>query len=558
MRRPSRNAVRLLLALVVLASAGSLAASYVQADTVGSKAVQSDRPRASTGPGSPSENTTNETTDGTHSAEANATRTNGTAAPRTIEMRSRLNRSNVTTTGRPVGNLTVVATQGFFVTDEQAELVAFDESGDLVYYDDAYRVYFDVDPVPDARYTVQYVAAKHFGGDDCAAFETDRCTRNVVERVNLTTGNVTRIYAKVTPGIGSTRWHDADRLDEDHLVAADVYRDGIFVVNTSAGGPAATGVPEDGSLDAEGTGGVITTRWNASQIYSRDIGGKEGDWTHINDVEVLDDGRIMVSVRNMDQVIFLEPCDYGTAGEHDPSDDCAGYVANESWTLGTDENYEILFEQHNPDYIPPERGGPAVIVADSENNRIVEYQRVDGDWARTWTWKDVRLQWPRDADRLPNDNTLVTDTHGDRVAEVTPGGRVVWSVHIGMPYDAERLGTGDESAGGRSMAAIRDARRDENASAGGAGLVAPGAGTSTRGSPTPVGAVLLWLKSVVPSYLINSALYVAPGWVQFAELVVATGAAVTLVGWTGLEWYWSRFSVRRGLGRLRGRLRRGE
>jgi hypothetical protein len=77
-------------------------------------------------------------------------------------------------------------------------------------------------------------------------------------------------------------------------------------------------------------------------------------------------------------------------------------------------NGSLFYEQHNPDYIPEERGGPAVLVADSENGRVVEYGRTpgngtpvtDGTWERTWQWRDGRLQWPRDADRLPNGGWL--------------------------------------------------------------------------------------------------------------------------------------------------------
>ena len=130
----------------------------------------------------------------------------------------------------------------------------------------------------------------------------------------------------------------------------------------------------------------------------------------------------------------------------------------ENWTLGSDDDHDTLYEQHNPDYIPAERGGPAIVLADSENDRVTEFQReggagADGEWERAWTWSDDRLEWPRDADRLPNGNTLVTDTDGGRVLEVAPNGSVVWSVGVRGGYDAERLGTGDESAGGPAMSA---------------------------------------------------------------------------------------------------------
>ena len=55
------------------------------------------------------------------------------------------------------------------------------------------------------------------------------------------------------------------------------------------------------------------------------------------------------------------------------------------------------------------------------------------------------LNEPRDADRLPNGNTLVSDRMGHRTVEVTPEGRIVWEVYTPYEtYDAERGGPGSE------------------------------------------------------------------------------------------------------------------
>jgi hypothetical protein len=282
------------------------------------------------------------------------------------------------------------------------------------------------------------------------------------------------------------------------------------------------------------------------------MGGKEGDWTHINDVEVLPDGRVMVSVRNMDQVVFLAP-DTGQDGT---------WGAQETWSLGTDDRHSVLFEQHNPDYIPASRGGPAVLVADSENGRVVEYERSNETWNRTWGWTDARLQWPRDADRLPSGNTLVVDSHGDRVLEVRPDGRITWSVTVGMPYDAERLGTGDESAGGESMSAIQ-ARQNESNESGVLGVgpdsirLPGGSGDGTVVKPPSGPAAQFWLtlKSVLPPHVVNGLLYMSPSGIQFSDLVFAAVFLLTGLVWGGLELRWSSrqplAALRRRLGRVR-------
>lgn len=120
--------------------------------------------------------------------------------------------------------------------------------------------------------------------------------------------------------------------------------------------------------------------------------------------------------------------------------------------LGEDDEYQTLYEQHNPMYLEGENSTPTILIADSENDRVVEYSRVggppgEGDWERTWTLTG-NLNWPRDADRLPNGNTLVTDTMNHRVIEVTPAGEVVWEMHAPWAtYDAERVAYSDEAGG---------------------------------------------------------------------------------------------------------------
>jgi len=470
MKRPSKLQLRVLFAVVLLVSAGAVAVSFATAKTnLANTADGESGPNSSSG----------------------------------LQLEEVLNQSSVDASGTASGNLTVVATQGFYVSDEQAELVAFSESGEVVYYDDSYRVYFDVDPVPEKRLTVDYLASKHREGARCSSVPTDRCTYNVFTRVNLTTGEETEIYGEVTPRIYSARWHDIDWYNDTHLVVADILQDSIRLVNA--------------------TTDETTWRWNASRVYADDQGGKRGDWTHINDVEVTPDGRIMASMRNMDQAVFVDP----------------GEGAKESSTLGVDDNHTTLYEQHNPDYIPEENGGPAIVVADSENGRVVEYQRRDSEWEQTWKWRDSRLQWPRDADRLPNNNTLIVDTHGDRVAEVAPNGSVVWSVTIGMPYDVERLGTGDESTGGPSMAAIEAAEGD----------------SITRANRGLVATFWLTVKDLTPSLIANGLLYAAPSWMRFTDLVFTLIAGLSLVSWGVTELYWSRYSPVGYLRSLPGRVR---
>jgi hypothetical protein len=501
-----RRVIRGVCLAIVLVSILLLAQSYVTAsDRPTTDGSPSLRPGAPPAIDTPTPRSTPRDLEGTPTL----TPTPGilTPTPASIGVESRLDRSTLGDGGTvpPADDLTVVATQGFFVSDETAELVVFTEGGEVVYHDDRYESYFDVDPVPGTTHTVEYVVAAQIAGDACEDFDPHWCTRNVVERVNLSTGSIETVLAHRNPKIYGTRWHDVDRINDTHRVLANIDKDTVEVVDVRSG--------------------TITWRWHASALYNRSQGGKEGDWTHVNDVEVLDDGRLMVSVRNMDEVIFLRP------GE--------GVLENQ--TLGTDQNHDVLYEQHNPDYIPPERGGPAVVVADSENNRILEFHREEGNWTKAWQWRDARLQWPRDADRLPNGNTLVVDTHGDRVVEVAPNGTIVWSVHVGMGYDAERLGTGDESAGGHAY----DTGADAGTGVDGAATAGPTVGLSER--------LLIGLKDVLPSVAVNGLLYLAPSWVRFTDLLVAGVLLTTIVVRIGFAWRWSDRSVRGTVGGARTR-----
>jgi hypothetical protein len=392
-------------------------------------------------------------------------------------------------------NITVVTGDSTaFVTNDgdgprkRAEIVAFAPNGSVYYYNESHTRYWDVDPVEGTDATVEYVYAEHLSAEACNAQRV--CTRNGVERVNLTTGEVTDIYSRITPGKHSTRWHDVDRLDDERLLVADIDRDRAYVVNT--------------------TTELVTWSWDAQADFNTSSGGPyPHDWTHINDVEYVElDGRptVMVSVRNHDQVVFV---DMETG-------------LREEWTLGSDGNHSRLYEQHNPDFIPASEGGPAVLVADSENGRAIEYQRQNGSWVQSWEWQDQRLTWVRDADRLPNGHTLMADSNGDRILEIDEEGTVVWSIDMGFPYEAERLGTGDESTGGPSAAA--------------ADLPSRVPDTENRSA---VSSVTAW----APQSVVNGIAYILPGWVGVLEVVAALGLLLVLPLWLVAEWRKRRVDV---------------
>lgn len=420
----------------------------------------------------------------------------------------------------------------------EAEIVAYDHNGSVIYYNDTHDRYWDVDPSPKGEMTVEYVASDQLNGSACELDASDRngpdpaptdqdtntddadtdtggdtdpartdeaveenaCTRAVIERLNLSTGVVTPIYEEVAPSDALDPWRDADRINNTHYAVADMARNQVFGVDTRTG--------------------EYTWEWYASTTFAFDTGGNYlQDWTHMNGVEVLPDGRIMASVRNHDRVVFLDP-------ERPPE---RAVVAG--WTLGED-NHTVLREQYGPDYVPPANGGPAVVVADAGNDRVVEYQRRNGTWVRTWEWTDGPLQWPRDADRLLNGHTLVTDTNGDRVVEVDRTGAVVWNVSVGLPYDAERIETGPKRTDGPSATRIVAGRSGDGAD--GAALTAEPNGTNTSVAARITGTIEQW----VPKPVVTGMLYVSPLWVDVLDLLALCVLVVTALCWLVAELRW--------------------
>lgn len=183
-------------------------------------------------------------------------------------------------------------------------------------------------------------------------------------------------------------------------------------------------------------GGEVTWEWNASSFYDAPPDPTTTDWLHINDVDVIDKGRYLVSVRNANQIVIVQRgsgvvdvINEDTSDTNDASCRGSGQLAD------YDRDGEVkcgdptvLDHQHNPQWL----GDGAVLVADSENDRVVELHRTtNGGWRPEWTLEGaggIAFNWPRDADRLPNGNTLITDTLNRRIVEVNESGEVVWSV----------------------------------------------------------------------------------------------------------------------------------
>jgi outer membrane protein assembly factor BamB len=289
-------------------------------------------------------------------------------------------------------HVTWISTQGHWRGLGGGELVAVDtDTGAVVWSHDRYNHYYDVDPLNESHLLV--TAGGVWSGQ--WAVEIDWREDRVVRKVRVPWDT-----------------HDVDALPSGDWVVADKDRSRVLEVD-----------PDTGDVG-------WTYRFDAH--YDRESNGVAGDFTHLNDVDAVRNGSAyLLSPRNFDRVLVVNRTTRET-----------------EWVLGAQGEHAVLERQHNPTLLETAaEGGPTVLVADSENDRVVEYRRSGGEWRATWSYAG-NLSWPRDADRLPNGNTLVVDSGGQRVLEVTPDGEIVWERHQRLhPYDAERQSFGDEPSG---------------------------------------------------------------------------------------------------------------
>jgi hypothetical protein len=312
----------------------------------------------------------------------------------------------------PADGVTVVSVQGARGNEKRdARLVGIGPRGEIewVHHREGSIWEYDVDPLPDGTLFVTGTTRVDDGDDR---------GESVFYRLDPATGEV--LWSDTTEFVDT---HDADLISDEEILVANMRA----TENVSGN--------RDRLLVYNRTTDSVTWDWQFRDHYEPNAsvsGDYEDDWTHVNDVDAVNDTHYLASPRNFDMVVMVNR----TSGE----------VA---WELGGPDDDVSLNQQHNPAYYESENGTPTVLVADSENDRVVEYARRDGDWTRTWrVGNRTSMSWPRDADRLPSGNTLVADSRGHRVFEVTPAGEVVWEVSTPwLVYEVERIPFGDEPDG---------------------------------------------------------------------------------------------------------------
>ncbi|MEE8465050.1 MAG: aryl-sulfate sulfotransferase [Dehalococcoidia bacterium] len=170
-------------------------------------------------------------------------------------------------------------------------------------------------------------------------------------------------------------------------------------------------------------------------------------WGGANDLTALDDGSFLISFRILNTVARVDR-------------DSSGF----SWKWGKDD----ISHQHNPTLLS---NGNVLLLDNGSHRRGLSYSRVvEVDPANgqiAWEYRGDPLvsfftHFTGGAERLPNDNTLITEGAAGRIFEVTSRGEVVWEYLNPFPvsgpqgastgvFRAHRYGPDDPALTGRDL-----------------------------------------------------------------------------------------------------------
>ncbi len=206
--------------------------------------------------------------------------------------------------------------------------------------------------------------------------------------------------------------HDADRLPNGNTLV--VWGGGDMV--------------SDAQVKEINPKGDIVWAWYAKDHFYKppykDI--RDQGWTHTNAVSRMQNGNTLISPRNFNLMVEVSS---------------QGSVVR---TIGEG----VFYSQHDP-VVLPDGNILAVSQWRTQPHRAIE---IDPDTGKiVWEFSmPERRTWPvRDADRLPNGNTLITGS--TKIVEVTTDGELVWQLRLKTMiekgkapmlgfYKAERIG----------------------------------------------------------------------------------------------------------------------
>jgi hypothetical protein len=197
--------------------------------------------------------------------------------------------------------------------------------------------------------------------------------------------------------------HDADRLPNGNTIV-------VFGNNDQK---------SDAQVKEVNPKGEVVWPWYAKDYFDKSPYNNisnEG-WTHTNAVSRLSNGNTLISPRNFNMVVEVD-----TKGE----------------VVGT-YGEGVFVDQHDPEVLP---NGNILLANHGRPQRAVELDTKTGEIVWQSPGFELDATPVRDANRLPNGNTLITGS--TKIIEVTAEGKIVWQLTLkGMTLtglDAASLG----------------------------------------------------------------------------------------------------------------------
>jgi hypothetical protein len=159
-----------------------------------------------------------------------------------------------------------------------------------------------------------------------------------------------------------------------------------------------------------------------------ELSAKAGDIFHTNTVEVLDgrlaadipafrEGNVLLSMRNVDAVVVLDMEKKEIVWAF------AGLFKQQHQPTLLDNNHMLVFDN----------------MGLGERSRVLEIDLVSQQVVWSYGPEGFYTRYCGSSQRLPNGNTLITETDAGRALEVRPDGRIVWEY-----TNPHRFGTDDE------------------------------------------------------------------------------------------------------------------
>lgn len=199
--------------------------------------------------------------------------------------------------------------------------------------------------------------------------------------------------------------HESEFMPNGNIMITDTDMHRLIEVNINNPDEVVWEWDATDSEDINWTAFAIQEGWSEEAVdYVSNQEPEDGDWTHMNDVEFMNGSKmgrsfdsLLVSLRNFDLILEINYTD----------------TKEVLWYYGEPKNYEILYEQHNPDI----RDNGNIIICDSENHRIIEieYESKETVWEFSLEFPYGELRWARDCDDIGNGLYLITDSNNGRV-----------------------------------------------------------------------------------------------------------------------------------------------